>query len=345
MDIILSKNSFSYLENQCAICMDFFHSVDIVSLVIHKFNGQSEKQSGAVKRLHIFHSECFKGITNKRCPLDNCDIHKVRDFKYSHIIALNIVNYSCNYLDLIKEMPPAISVTDTDNLNHPDYNGKTLLYCSCQCNETKLINKLLNCGADFNIPDSNGFVPLMVLCSSNFHETLVGVLRKQNILKSININSEDIYGFTAMDYAIRHNSWQCVQILLEKFFNKINESGKARLLEYVTLPTKNKEQNDLKTLIKYYFPVKIRHQPEINHEALVNEEENDENENKRRQIIRKNPLPISIPIGINQQEINFNGTGKMEWNGEWNEIEKMKCTDLYLKRPKIIKGRLYSHAN
>lgn len=328
MDIILSKNSLSYLENQCAICMYFFHSDDVVSLVIHQFNGESEKQDSAVKRLHIFHDICFKGLTSRRCPLDNCNIHKIRDFKYSHIIALNIINYSHDYYALIKDMPPAISVTDVNNLNHPDYSGKTLLYCACQCNEIKLINKLINCGADFNLPDSKGFTPLMVLCSSNFHETLRNILRRQNVIKDIDINAEDEYGFTSIDYAIKQNSWICIQLLVGKFFNKINESGKNRLFDSVksiTLKTLNNPFNEIKYLIKSYFTDRLT-------------------------------LELNINDIVDHSLLNGNGNGNLKINlGKNlksyknidecciidNEIEELKSTDLYLKRPKIL-GHLFN---
>ena len=329
MDIILSKNSFSYLENQCAICMYFYHSDDIVSLVIHQFNGESEKQDSAVKRLHIFHSNCFKGLLNRRCPLDNCNIHKVRDFKYSHIIALNIINYSHDYYSLIKDMPPAISVTDVNNLNHPDYSGKTLLYCACQCNESKLINKLINCGADFNLSDSKGFTPLMILCSSNFHETLRNILRRQHILKEININAEDTYGFTAIDYAIKQNSWPCIQLLIDKFFNKLNESGKNRLFDEVKSITNkilNKPYNDIKFLIKSYFTDRIKSTVNmtdiIDHSILKNTEDSKDSKDirniKYKKIIK-----------------NYENISQIQPYTIDEEIEKLKSTDLYLKRPKI----------
>lgn len=255
MDIILSSNSFNYLDNKCPICLEIFQSFNIVLMIVHQqskssnIQHKSEGHNTANKRMHIFHKEC---ITRNNmplfdnCPMDRDPIHKLREFKYSHLVALNIINYAHDYYLLIKHKPPAISVTDVANLNYCDRNGKTLLYCACQCADEQLITKLILCGADVNIADGNGFTPLMILCAHNNYEIIRKIIRKTHIVNVLNVNAEDHCNFTAIDYAIEHNSWPSMQILLDKFFHKLSEKNKISLHKAIENAQPNQE-------IKYYI--------------------------------------------------------------------------------------------
>lgn len=252
MDIILSKDSFEYLENKCALCLDFFKKEDYISLIIHSIDGKNEGLKLAKKKAHIFHEKCIIGKFSS-CPLDRCKIFSSRKYKYAHLFAINLIGYSNDYYSLIDNKPSTISVTNVENLNYLDNNGKTLLYCACQRNDEKLIAKLIKCGADVNIGDRNNFTPLMILSSLNFNQSLRKF--KDSRIDHININAEDNSGKTAMDYAISTKNFQSLEFIIYNFqINTINVKKIYNEIKYL------KEPEDILYNIKnkIYTLLKIR---------------------------------------------------------------------------------------
>lgn len=240
MNIILTKDSFEYLSNKCCLCLDYFKKEDNVILIIHQNNnGKAEGIKEAKKRSHIFHENCICMNEIKWCPLDRNVINKMRIFKYSHLICLNIISYSDDFYKLVdNEEINTISVTCPEELNYLDDKGKTLLYCACQRNKDKLVSKLLKCGADPNIGDFNGFTPLMV-CSSNHFNYIFEILIKS---KKVDIYKRDIYKFTALNYAIINKNY----IALDSILSEINKLSYADIKQIKTLNI----ESDLKYSIR-----------------------------------------------------------------------------------------------
>jgi hypothetical protein len=214
MNIILTKDSFEYLSNKCCLCLDYFKKEDNVILIIHQTNnGKSEGIKEAKKRSHIFHENCICVNQLHWCPLDRNIICKMRVFKYSHLICLNIISYSDDFYKLVdSEDINTISVTCPEELNYLDNNGKTLLYCACQRNKDKLVSKLLKCGANPNIGDYNGFTPLMI-CSANHFNIIFEILIKS---KKVDIYLKDVYKFSALNYSIINKNYIALDSLLNE---------------------------------------------------------------------------------------------------------------------------------
>jgi hypothetical protein len=277
MNIILTKDSFEYLSNKCCLCLDYFKKEDNVILIIHQTNnGKSEGIKEAKKRSHIFHENCI--CTNQLywCPLDRNIINKMRVFKYSYLICLNIISYSDDYYKLVdSEDINTISVTCPEELNYLDNNGKTLLYCACQRNKDKLVSKLLKCGANLNIGDYNGFTPLMI-CSSNHFNIIFEILIKS---KKVDIYQKDIYKFTALNYAIINKNY----IAIDSLLSELNQLSYSDIKQIKNLNI----DNDL----KYSIKSKLKLLTDNNNEEISNLE------------IDKSKLDLSIGIKLKKPKV------------------------------------------
>lgn len=207
----------------CPICREKFKENDIILLVKHNEpkNEKPEKINDARKRKHIFHQSCIKEYidstqTDPICPLDREKIYCLISVRYYEIVALNIINFSHNYYELIDKCQQKgimyVSVIDHINLNYKDINGKTLIYCACQRGDLKLVKQLVKMGSNPTISDDNGFTPLMAAINHNYTKIVGYLLSLPSVVKEINY--VDNKGKTAIEYAQEYKRFQCIKKIL-----------------------------------------------------------------------------------------------------------------------------------
>jgi hypothetical protein len=222
----------------CPICKEKFKEKDNILLVKHcGSQGKPEKIGDSRKRKHIYHDQCIQDYINSvedeaLCPLDRERIHSLINVRYYEIVALNIINFSHNYYELIDKYVQngviCVSIIDRINLNYKDVNGKTLLYCACQRGDLKLIKQLVKLGSSPTIADDNGFTPLMATVNHDYLKIVRYLLTLPDVIHKINY--VDNKGKSALDYAQECGHLQCLKYLLnvdgldhltlEKIFNK-----------------------------------------------------------------------------------------------------------------------------
>ena len=217
----------------CPICREIFKENDEIYLVKHHDdnNSRPEKIDQSRKRKHIFHGPCMLEYIEQKekshqnhdqecdheCPLDRQKINKLITVKYYEIAALNIINFSDNYYELLDKFSKKdvvyVSIIDRINLNYKDINGKTVLYCAAQRGDLKLVKQLIKLGAHPTIADDNGFTPLMASVTHNFISIVKYLLKLPSVINEINyIDDKDK---TAIEYAYDYRRFQCVLELLK----------------------------------------------------------------------------------------------------------------------------------
>lgn len=207
----------------CPICREKFKENDIILLVKHNKpkNEKPEKISDARKRKHIFHQSCIKEYIGTAhgdpiCPLDREKIYCFISVRYYEIVALNIINFSHNYYELLDKCRQKgtmyVSVIDHINLNYKDINGKTIIYCACQRGNLKLVRQLIKMGSNPTISDDNGFTPLMAAINHNYIKIVGYLLTLPSVIKEINY--VDNKGKTAIEYAQEYKRFQCIKRIL-----------------------------------------------------------------------------------------------------------------------------------
>lgn len=207
----------------CPICTEKFKENDAILLVKHCSSGnRSEKIGLARKRKHIFHDQCMREYIDSiqdediLCPLDRELIQSLINVRYYEIVALNIINFSHNYYELLdkytKKNITSVSIIDRINLNYKDVNGKTLLYCACQRGNLKLVRQLVKIGSNPVIADDNGFTPLMAAVNHNYLKIVKYLLTLPEVIAEINY--VDHRGNTAIEYADQCHHLQCLKELV-----------------------------------------------------------------------------------------------------------------------------------
>ncbi len=256
----------------CSICRESFTENDKILLVKHHDNitNKIEKIDRSRKRKHIFHESCMMQYIESNtescensniideneliCPLDREKIDRLIAVRYYEIAALNIVNFSHNYYELLDKFNNKniahISIIDRINLNYKDINGKTLLYCVCQRGDLKLLKKLIKLGGNPTISDDNGFTPLMASVTHNFLHIVKHLLKLQEIIDEINYIDEK--GKTAIEYADEYLRFQCIIELLK--VNGINHITLTKLLNKY----QNIKFNDIKYSKNYSIIMEIK---------------------------------------------------------------------------------------
>jgi ankyrin repeat protein len=150
------------------------------------------------------------------CPLDREKIHSLINVRYYEIIALNIINFSNNYYELLDKYSQnnvmCVSIIDHINLNYKDVNGKTLLYCACQRGNLRLVRQLVKIGGNATIADDNGFTPLMAAVNHNYFKIVKYLSTLPEVIKEINYT--DVRGKTAVEYAFEKGHLHCLKDLL-----------------------------------------------------------------------------------------------------------------------------------
>lgn len=96
------------------------------------------------------------------------------------------------------------------NLDESYEHGWTLLHFAASKNQPVLVDQLLESGADPNIPDDEGFVPLTMSCLNNFTEITYRLLLDPNI----NVNLPDEAHKTALHYALSRKNFEAAKELL-----------------------------------------------------------------------------------------------------------------------------------
>ena len=216
----------------CPICLEIFKEKDEIYLVKHydEKNNKPEKIAQSRRKKHIFHGPCIvqymeanEKLQNNleecehRCPLDRQKISKLVTVRYYLIGALNILNFSNNYYELIDKLSQKdivyVSIIDLINLNYKDINGKTIVYCATQRGNLKLLKKLIKFGGNPTIPDDNGFTALMAAVTHNYLPIVKYLLKLPCIVNTI--NHQDDKGKTAIEYAFDSRRLQCVMEILK----------------------------------------------------------------------------------------------------------------------------------
>ena len=205
----------------CSICCEKFTENDNLLLIKHADAvGKPEKIADSRHRKHIFHLACMKLYIDSSgqsdvilCPFDREKIHCLVNVRYSEIVALNIINFSDNYYQLLDKIDiNCVSIIDHINLNYKDVNGKTLIYCACQRGNLKLVKQLVKMGGNPLIPDDNGFTPLMATIGHNYLKIVKYLLTLPEIIDGINY--VDKTGKTAIEYAQDSGNLCCIKELL-----------------------------------------------------------------------------------------------------------------------------------
>lgn len=247
----------------CTICREIFKENDNIYMIKHydEHNQKSEKIDMTRKRKHIFHVACIDQYIDENekqhpdvdyvhlCPIDRDRIDRLIPVKFYQIDALNIINFSHNYYELLDKYNSKdiinVSIIDRINLNYKDANGKTLLYCVCQRGDLRLLKQLIKLGGDATISDNNRFTPLMASITHNYIDVVKYLLKLPQIIEEINYCDDK--GKTAIDYAHDYCRFQCLleilkvpnidhqilnQILTE--YRKIKETD-PKYLNYMTI--------------------------------------------------------------------------------------------------------------
>lgn len=241
MNIIKTSNyEDSYL---CPICMESFEKKQEIYLIKHydHNNGKPEKINQTRKKKHIFHASCLSIYLDQQskshnceqtCPMDRQKISRLITVKYSEVVALNIIDFSHNYYELIdnsgKNEKINVSVIDSININYKDINGKTIFYCAAQRGDLKLLKQLIHLGALPTISDDNGFTPLMAAVTHNFISIVKYLLKLPAIINTI--NTVDLFGKTAIQYATEYQRYECVLEILKVV--ELDENVLKQLLDY-----------------------------------------------------------------------------------------------------------------
>lgn len=273
----LIKTSSYEDDYMCPICYETFKEKDKIILIKHCVKSKPEKIAQSRQRKHIFHVNCMLSYietlnSNPTCPLDREEICKLIPVKYFDIIALNIINFSNNYYELLDKCQQndtmQVSIVDHINLNYKDINGKTLLYCACQRGNIKLVKQLVRLGANPTISDDNRFTPLMASVSHNYVNITKFLLTLPIIVN--NINQCDKRNKTAIEYAFDANNYQIViellhshnidrdvlHIILSQSQNiKTNDSKYNSIL--MDIKNTIRKQLDIKVNIECKFPATL----------------------------------------------------------------------------------------
>lgn len=149
--------------------------------------------------------------------IDRETIYGLSNIRYYDIAALNIVNFSHNYYELIDKSKnkniPYVSIIDKINLNYKDINGKTLLYCVCQRGDLKLLKQLIKLGALPTISDDYEFTPLMAAITHNYIPIVKYLLKLPTVINQINY--QDDKGYNAIEYADKYHRYECLLEILK----------------------------------------------------------------------------------------------------------------------------------
>lgn len=272
----------------CPICREKFKENDPIYLIKHHdHNGQKpEKINQSRKRKHIFHESCImtyieenqkqhnqyvEGEWDNLCPLDREKITRLITVKYYEIAALNIINFSHNYYELIDKFNNKdiinVSVIDRINLNYKDINGKTLLYCACQRGNLKLLKQLVKMGGQPTISDDSGFTPLMAAVTHNYLSVVKYLLRLPSVVESI--NHIDDRGKTAIEYAYDYKKFNCLLELLKvpgldnKVLAELLEKYQKLMPSDVSYLGCHEIENTIKNKIKRYLNIPLLTKTEI----------------------------------------------------------------------------------
>lgn len=224
---IIKTNQCEWLDdNICPICHEPFKETDDLLLVKHYESLASKKpeqMKTSRRRKHMFHHACMQLYLNTvhdhvvvTCPLDRERIHGLVGVKYYEIVALNIINFSSNYYELLDKCQMNkrvfISVIDHINLNYKDAYGKTLLYCACQRGELSLVQRIVKAGGHPQIADNNGFTPLMASVCHNYLDIVKYLISRPEVAQGI--NTTDKRGLSALSHAYETHHYDCIRALL-----------------------------------------------------------------------------------------------------------------------------------
>ena len=263
----------------CPICREIFKEKDEIYLVKHydDHNNRPEKIAQSRKRKHIFHGSCILEYIKQKekshqndaiecdheCPLDRQKINRLITVKYYEIAALNIINFSDNYYELLDKFSKKdviyVSIIDRINLNYKDINGKTVLYCAAQRGDVKLVKQLIKLGAHPTIADDNGFTPLMASVTHNFISIVKYLLKLPSVINEINYIDDKEK--TAIEYAYDYRRFQCILELLK--VKGLNHSILSNLLNNYQKIKPNDSNytgcqtiiNEIKIKIKKYLKI------------------------------------------------------------------------------------------
>ena len=112
----------------------------------------------------------------------------------------------------IEEISKVIAKHDMAEINFQDQNGFTALHYAIQDNKYEIVKKLLDCGADFEIPDKYGNTAIIRAVASFRGD---GRIIELLLSKGADFNKKNNYGISAIDHARNVANYNIIQ-----FFNK-----------------------------------------------------------------------------------------------------------------------------
>ena len=109
----------------------------------------------------------------------------------------------------------AIRSRGKDILNQYDENGETAFHTAIKKGDSEMIFLLIDSGADINLPTfEEGHTPLMLLAEQTKSDTRISPVIRALLLRGVNINATNGLGQTALEIAVRNNSFDLANRLL-----------------------------------------------------------------------------------------------------------------------------------
>ena len=108
------------------------------------------------------------------------------------------------------------------NIKNDEYSNYTPLMVAAECGNKKIVELLLEYGADINAVDNNGYTPLRLAAASGYKK-----ICQLLIEKGADINSVDEYGCTPLHLAAEIGKTEICQLLIEKGadINAVDNNG------------------------------------------------------------------------------------------------------------------------
>ncbi len=115
------------------------------------------------------------------------------------------------------------------DVNATDANGRTAIHWAAEKHNTNLVRLLMDHNADVSIQDGSGRTALMEACLQILRDNEIQIIRmlsdRMNTVDKKLIDLPDSFGYTALHFAARSNSWRVIHELLNWEPNLLCQTG------------------------------------------------------------------------------------------------------------------------